>query len=290
MRWARPNKRTLIKDADAMTDYAVGDIQGCYTPLRRLLDRVDFSPSRDRLWVAGDVVNRGPESLESLRYIASLEGAAEVVLGNHDLHLLAVVLGDHPYKGKDTIEPIVQASDGAHLIHWLRHQHLTVHDEQRNLLMSHAGLPHIWSVAEAVSYGHELEAVLRGPDAAQYFREMYGNEPAGWFPEVSGMDRLRLITNYFTRMRFIAGDGSLNLAAKESPDNAPAGFAPWFDYLRDDSTQIIFGHWAALEGHTGQARYAALDTGCVWGGSLTLMNLDTQERVSCACGDDDLQA
>lgn len=269
-----------------MTDYAIGDIQGCYTQLQRLLDKVDFSPSRDCLWVAGDLVNRGPESLATLRYIASLENATKVVLGNHDLHLLAVALGGHAYKGKDTIEPIIQASDGDRLIQWLQRQHLVVHDASRDLLMSHAGLPHIWSVPEALAHGEELESVLQSPEAPDFFRQMYGNKPAAWYPDVGGMDRLRLITNYFTRMRFIAADGTLDLESKSSPDDAPAGFAPWFEYSRDDQTSLIFGHWAALEGHTGKSRYLALDTGCVWGGALTLMDLDTRERIDCECGSD----
>ncbi|TBW58879.1 symmetrical bis(5'-nucleosyl)-tetraphosphatase [Marinobacter halodurans] len=266
-----------------MTDYAVGDIQGCYDRLQDVLDIVDFSPSRDRLWVAGDLINRGPSSLATLRFIESLGSSARVVLGNHDLHLLAVALGGHAVKRKDTLQEILDAEDVDYLIGWLRRQNLAIYDADRDLFMSHAGLPHIWSVDEALGYSRELEAVLQGGDAEGYFREMYGNEPAGWQPGLTGMDRWRVITNYFTRMRFIAEDGRLDLATKDSASNGPEGFAPWFQFPRQDQTRVIFGHWAALEGRTGVDRYIALDTGCVWGGKLTLMNLDSGERVHCDC-------
>lgn len=266
-----------------MTDYAIGDIQGCYDRLRDVLAKVDFSPSRDRLWVAGDLINRGPSSLESLRYIESLGSSAVVVLGNHDLHLLAVAMGGHAIKRKDTLDDILGAPDHDHLLNWLKQQYLCVHDEARNFVMAHAGIPHIWSVDQAVSCAREVEAVLRGADAETYFQQMYGNEPARWSEELTGMDRWRVITNYFTRMRFVAEDGSLEFASKESPDEAPAGFAPWFRYQREDNVRVLFGHWAALDGKTDSNRFIGLDTGCVWGGKLTLMNLDTDEKVHCDC-------
>jgi len=266
-----------------MTDYAIGDIQGCFQPLQNLLAKVDFSPSRDRLWVAGDLINRGPESLETLRYLRTIDNAAEVVLGNHDLHLMAVAMGGHKTRNKDTLEAIFKAPDYPELLNWLRHQHLCLYDEQRDLMMAHAGLPHIWSVDDALNCACEVEAVIRGPEASGYFREMYGNEPACWDPSLTGQDRWRVITNYFTRMRFIASDGTLELETKESAGAAPEGYAPWFSYARKDSTKVIFGHWAALEGKTEDDQFHGLDTGCVWGGSLTLMNIDTQERISCDC-------
>ncbi|MDX1633576.1 MAG: symmetrical bis(5'-nucleosyl)-tetraphosphatase [Marinobacter sp.] len=266
-----------------MTDYAIGDIQGCYQPLRKLLEQVDFSPSRDRLWVAGDLINRGPESLQSLRYIESLEASAVVVLGNHDLHLLAVILGGHKLRNKDTLDDILAAPDRDRLVEWLRQQKLCVYDPDRNYFMSHAGLPHIWSVDDALGYAKELATIIRGPDAGIYFTNMYGNQPERWDRSLTSMDRWRMITNYFTRMRFIAEDGTLELSAKESAEEAPEGFAPWFSYPRQDDVRIIFGHWAALEGRTGDSRYIGLDTGCVWGGALTLMNLDTGEKTRCEC-------
>jgi len=266
-----------------MTDYAIGDIQGCYERLREVMAKVDFSPSRDRLWVAGDLINRGPSSLETLRYTESLGDAALVVLGNHDLHLLAVALGGHGFKKKDTLSEILEAPDRDRLLHWLRQQHFCVHDPRRNLVMVHAGLPHIWSVEQAMAYAGEVESVIRSEQAEEYFTYMYGNEPALWDEGLKGMERWRAITNYFTRMRFIAQDGTLELDTKEPANNAPEGFAPWFDFPRQDDTRIIFGHWAALEGRTVSEQYVALDTGCVWGGALIMMNLDTGEKIHCDC-------
>lgn len=266
-----------------MTDYAIGDIQGCYDPLKAVLAKVDFSPSRDRLWVAGDLINRGPASLQTLRYIKSLGDAAVVVLGNHDLHFLAVVLGGHGLKRKDTLEDILSAPDCDKLVSWLRQQHLCVHDSERNLMMAHAGVPHIWSAEQALIYAREVEKVIRGDQAGEYFSLMYGNKPEGWNDSLTGMDRWRVITNYFTRMRFIASDGKLELTAKESAGTAPEGFAPWFEFPRTDNLQVVFGHWAALEGKTGVERFVGLDTGCVWGGALTMMNLDTAEKIRCGC-------
>ncbi len=266
-----------------MTDYAIGDIQGCYDRLLDVLDKVDFSPSRDRLWVAGDIINRGPSSLDSLRYVANLGSSAVVVLGNHDLHLLAVALGNHDLKKKDTLQEILEAPDHRELLNWLLQQNIGVHDPERNLVMVHAGLPHIWGVDKAMALAGELEQVLRGPDVEHYFRNMYGNVPERWQDDLSGMDRLRMITNYFTRMRFIAEDGTLELTVKEAAENAPEGYAPWFSFGRPDDARVVFGHWAALRGRTGSDRYIGLDTGCVWGGQLTVMNLDSGEQIHCDC-------
>ncbi|MDY6798575.1 MAG: symmetrical bis(5'-nucleosyl)-tetraphosphatase [Pseudomonadota bacterium] len=266
-----------------MTDYAIGDIQGCHDRLLDVLDKAAFSPSRDRLWVAGDIINRGPSSLAALRYVAALGNSAVVVLGNHDLHLLAVALGGHSPRQKDTLTEILEAPDCDELVAWLRRQNLCVHDPERHLVMAHAGVPHVWTVDQAVACSREVESVIQGPDAEYYFTHMYGNEPARWSDDLSGMDRWRMITNYFTRMRFIATDGTLELAAKESADQAPEGYAPWFTYDRPDDAQIVFGHWAALEGVTHDDRFAALDTGCVWGGRLTMMNLDSGEKIHCDC-------
>ncbi|KEF30771.1 Bis(5'-nucleosyl)-tetraphosphatase, symmetrical [Marinobacter nitratireducens] len=266
-----------------MTDYAIGDIQGCYLRLLEVLERVDFSPSRDRLWVAGDLINRGPSSLDTLRYLSGLGDSAVVVLGNHDLHLLAVALGGHQVRKKDTFSDILEAPDHDELIAWLRQQNLCIHDPERNLVMAHAGIPHIWSIDQGVACAREVEAVIRGPEATEYFSHMYGNEPARWDDNLAGMDRWRIITNYFTRMRFIAEDGTLELATKESADHAPGGFAPWFQFARRDTARVVFGHWAALEGQTGNDQFVGLDTGCVWGGALTIMNLDTGEKIHCDC-------
>lgn len=266
-----------------MTDFAIGDIQGCYERLCRVLKMVDFQPGRDRLWVAGDLVNRGPESLATLRYIHSLGESARVVLGNHDLHLLAVAYGGHDLKSKDTLHDILEAPDCERLLDWLRHQHLALYDESRDLFMAHAGLPHIWTVSQALACARELESVLSRPDFGDFLSQMYGNEPDRWDDSLTGLPRLRLITNYFTRMRFIARDGTLNLTLKDSAAKAPHGFRPWFEWPRADQARVIFGHWAALEGKTNSNRYVGLDTGCVWGGALTVMNLETREKVSLPC-------
>ncbi|SOB77753.1 Bis(5'nucleosyl)-tetraphosphatase, ApaH [Marinobacter sp. LV10R510-11A] len=266
-----------------MTDYAIGDIQGCYDSLKDVLAKVDFSPSRDRLWVAGDLINRGPSSLKTLRYIESLGDSAVVVLGNHDLHFLAVALGGHALKRKDTLADILNAPDRDKLVNWLRQQNLCVHDSKRNLIMVHAGLPHIWSLEQALANAREVEKVIRGNSAPEYFAQMYGNKPECWGENLTGMDRWRVITNYFTRMRFIASDGRLELTAKDSSGTAPKGFAPWFEFPRTDDLRVVFGHWAAIEGKTGVERFIGLDTGCVWGGALTMMNLDTAEKIHCDC-------
>ena len=266
-----------------MADYAIGDIQGCYKRLLDVLAQVDFSPSRDSLWVAGDLINRGPASLATLRYLKSLQGSATMVLGNHDLHFLAVALGGHRVKKKDTLSDILEAPDCPQLIEWLRQQNISVYDGNRHVFMAHAGLPHIWGVERALELSRELEAVIRGPQAGEYFVGMYGNEPACWHDDLQGMMRWRSITNYFTRMRFIARDGDLELTTKESAGDGPKGFKPWFKFPRNDDVRVIFGHWAALEGHTGSDQFIGLDTGCVWGGALTMMNLDTGEKIHCDC-------
>ncbi|QCF27256.1 symmetrical bis(5'-nucleosyl)-tetraphosphatase [Hydrocarboniclastica marina] len=268
-----------------MTDYAVGDIQGCYEPLQRVLEKVGFDPAQDCLWVVGDIINRGPESLQSLRFVRSLGSSARVVLGNHDLHLLALVFNNQQPKRKDTLEQILEAADAVDLIDWLRMQPLAYYDLDRDLFMSHAGLPHIWSVPQALAYATEVSAVIGSSDAHAYFEHMYGNQPERWSSALTGTDRWRVITNYLTRMRFIAADGTLELTAKEDGNTGPAGFQPWFSYPRpQDQTRVVFGHWAALKGETQSERFIGLDTGCVWGGAMTLMNLDTGERSSCDCG------
>ena len=262
-----------------MSDYAIGDIHGCHDSLRALLARIGFSPDRDRLWFVGDIINRGPRSLESLRLVRSLSDNACVTLGNHDMHFLAVALGGHSPRPKDTLNDILEAPDCNELIDWYRQQNFAVYDEQRDLLMVHAGLPHLWTVADALRHGRELESVIRSDQAPHYFAAMYGNEPACWSDDLKGMPRWRAITNYFTRMRFLAKDGTLDFDAKESADAAPEGFLPWFRHPRPDSAGIVFGHWAALEGRTETPGIHGLDTGCVYGGSLTAMNLDTGELI-----------
>lgn len=261
-----------------MSEYAVGDIHGCYDSLRRLLDQLQFDPARDRLWLVGDIVNRGPDSLQALRFVRDLGESALTVLGNHDLHLLAVAMGDHSSRRQDTMSAILNAPDRDELMHWLRHQSLACYDNERDLLMVHAGVPPLWSVAETLARAAEMEVVLRGDEAKHFLHHMYGNEPERWSPELDGVARWRMITNYLTRMRFVAADGSLDLVSKS--ETAPPGYAPWFSYPRQEPTGIIFGHWAALEGRAETPGVYALDTGCVYGGTLTALNLDTRERTS----------
>jgi len=266
-----------------MAVYAVGDIQGCYDSLRCLLDKVAFNPTEDTLWVAGDLVNRGPDSLKTLRFIKSLKKSAKVVLGNHDLHLLAVGRGAQSKKRKDTFTDILSAPDLDELMDWLRHQKLMVRDKARQVAMVHAGIPHIWSIKQAREYASELEKLLKSDDCDEFLSAMYGNEPHQWSESLTGLDRYRAITNYFTRMRFIGDEGALDFNNKLGPLEAPKGYKPWFSYTRTGRTKIIFGHWAALEGRVSNPQMEGLDTGCVWGGTLTLLNLDTWVKTSCDC-------
>ena len=268
-----------------MAVYAVGDIQGCLTPLQCLLQDVDFNPSRDTLWTVGDLVNRGPASLETLRFIDSLGNACISVLGNHDLHLLACGYDRTRLRKSDTLLPILEAPDRERLLQNLRQRPLAHVDSARQTIMTHAGVPPIWTVAETRQYAAEVEAVLRCDQQLPWFLdEMYGNEPARWDPQLDGTRRLRVITNYLTRMRFCKPDGTLDLKSKEGPGDAPKGYSPWFKLpRREPDIQIIFGHWAALEGKVEVPGIHGLDTGCVWGNQLTLMNVDSGERYPCTC-------
>ena len=264
-----------------MASYVIGDVQGCYKTLLRLLDEIAFDPDKDKLWFAGDLVNRGPDSLNTIRLVKEI--ASKVVLGNHDLHLLACYFGkDSSPRRKDTFGDILDAPDCDELMEWLRHQPLAVWNKKRSIFMSHAGLPHIWSPEKALKLSKEVNRVIRGKNARAFFDEMYGNEPDCWGGKLEGMARLRVITNYLTRMRFITPKGNLDFAAKESVDSAPLGYRPWFEHPRKDpATRIVFGHWAALGGETGNPDIVATDTGCVWGGSLTAVNLKNWKRISC---------
>lgn len=252
--------------------YAIGDIQGCYDPLRELIDALPYDANNDRLWFVGDLVNRGPKNLETLEYVRSLGSKATVVLGNHDLHLLAIVFGGKNPQKNDTFQDVLESPKCDELCHWLRHQPL-IHCEA-DKVMVHAGIPHIWTVEKALEYAQEVEHTLRGAYYASYFEQMYGRFPDQWHPDLSGMDRLRIITNYLTRMRFIATDGHLEFAHKEGLATCPEGFKGWFEYPRPDSQNIVFGHWAALEGKTSDPQAIATDTGCVWGRELTAVRLE----------------
>jgi bis(5'-nucleosyl)-tetraphosphatase (symmetrical) len=271
-----------------MAVYAVGDLQGCLQPLKCLLEHVAFEPGKDQLWLVGDLVNRGPESLETLRFIYAMRDSVVCVLGNHDLHLLAAGRNIERLKKGDTLREILNAPDAEQLLQWLRQQKLMHYDEQRNIALVHAGIPPQWTLKKALRCAQEVETALRDDNLYEPFLDgMYGNEPAKWDKDLHGVTRLRVITNYFTRMRFCTSEGKLDLKGKDAPDTAPPGYAPWFRH-KDRKTKglgIIFGHWAALEGHCNEPGVYALDTGCVWGGAMSMLNVDTRQMHRCECDD-----
>ncbi|WP_047337962.1 symmetrical bis(5'-nucleosyl)-tetraphosphatase [Pseudomonas protegens] len=269
-----------------MATYAVGDLQGCLEPLQCLLEQVAFDPARDRLWLVGDLVNRGPQSLETLRYLYSIRHSLVCVLGNHDLHLLAAWRNVERLKKSDTLREILEAPDCEELLQWLRQQKLMHYDEARNIAMVHAGIAPQWSLKKAQKCAAEVEEALRDDNLLDPFLDgMYGNDPAKWDSDLKGVTRLRVITNYFTRMRFCTSDGKLDLKSKEGLDTAPPGYAPWFSHKerKTRDLKIIFGHWAALEGRCNEPGIFALDSGCVWGGAMTLLNVDSGTRLTCDC-------
>ena len=273
-----------------MATWVVGDVQGCRKPLKKLLKRVDFDWDRDVLWSTGDIVNRGPKCLKTLRYFYKHRDRVQMVLGNHDLHLLAVAAGVRKMGRSDTLGEILAAEDRDTLLNWLRQQPL-LHQEHGFTLV-HAGIPPQWSIGETAQRAREVESVLRGPDPTGFFAAMYGNEPALWSDDLKGLERLRVITNYLTRMRYCYADGQLDLVSK-GPLDAPGGPAAedealdaWFNHAHRKSAddRVIFGHWASLSGETSSANAIGLDTGCVWGRHLSLYCLETGERVAESCG------
>ena len=263
-----------------MAIYAIGDLQGCYDPFRRLLDKLEFDPDSDRLWLTGDLVNRGPQSLKTLRYVHSLGAAAVTVLGNHDLHLLALGhetrYSDSHY---DSMWKILSASDGGELLHWLRHRPLAHYDESIDTLMVHAGLPPQWSVRKALKRAAEVEKLLRSKRHLWLLKHMYGNRPRLWSGDLKGAARARFIVNAFTRTRMIYKDGRLNFTHNGPPDKARKGLIPWFEAKepRWAGTRIVFGHWSAL-GLVIDEQKICVDTGCVWGRKLTAVRLDKKSK------------
>ncbi len=266
-----------------MVDYAIGDIQGCYEPLLRLLDQLKFDDRSDRLWFVGDLVNRGPQSLEVLRFIKKLPIAPHITLGNHDLHFLANLFGQSAWhNADDTLAALLEAPDKEDLGHWLRHQPLLCYDKVLNIVMCHAGIPPTWDLKTAMAAATELEHTLRADDFRLFLSNLYGNEGDKSLHELTGLPRLRFICNGLTRMRFCDALGHLALSYKGSPKNAPKNLYPW--YLTPNRIPIepdlIFGHWAALEGISLDKRIHALDTGCYWGGALTALCLQDKRRFS----------
>lgn len=266
-----------------MPDYAIGDIQGCYDPLLRLLDHIQFNERSDRLWFVGDLVNRGPQSLAVLRFVKNLPLAPYVTLGNHDLHLLSRLFTDSPRQNQDdTLDDILAAPDRDDLGHWLRHQSILHHEEPLNVVMCHAGIAPVWDLTQAKQLAGELEQVLSGPDFREFLAHMYGNSPDRWSDDLRGMERLRLITNYCTRMRFCDAQGRLLLHHKGTIAATSTEMLPWFAVpnRRVVEADIVFGHWAALQGHSPHPSIHAIDTGCLWGGALTALRLQDKRRFS----------
>ena len=270
-----------------MATLAIGDIQGCFDSFRRLLDICHFDPARDRLWLVGDLVNRGPKSLKTLRLIKSLGSAAQIVLGNHDLYLLMVAEGGAKFRGKDdTLQGILDAKDREELLDWLRHQPLCY--TEGNYCMVHAGLLPQWSAIQARELSREVEKVLQGPNYREFILNLWGSEPASWSNELSGWQRLRVIVNAMTRMRFCTPDGVMEFKTKGELVNAPAGHLPWFEVPNRQSADsvLVTGHWSAL-GLQITPNRLALDSGCLWGGHLTAVRLENRRvfQVDCLPGE-----
>lgn len=259
-----------------MSTYIIGDLQGCYDTLRQLLDLLRFDPAHDRLWFAGDLINRGPQSLQTLRFVSGLGPAARTVMGNHDLHLLAVAHGGR--KGRrDTLSEILAAPDRDALLDWLRRQPLLLETADGSAAVLHAGLPPQWDMAQARACAHEVEAVLGGDNYVDLLAGMYGDEPAAWSEGLRGMQRLRFIVNCYTRLRYCDENGRADFTPKGAPGTQPAGLLPWFavPHRRSRETTLIFGHWSTLgQVHWPAYRVYGLDTGAVWGGSLTALRLE----------------
>jgi bis(5'-nucleosyl)-tetraphosphatase (symmetrical) len=265
-----------------LADYAIGDLQGCFAPLERLLEKIGFSRRRDRLWFVGDLVNRGPESLECLRFVRSLGERAVCVLGNHDLHLVCVAEGIEKPRPLDTLAPVLAAPDGEEMVDWLRGRPL-LHVEGKVALV-HAGLLPEWSVADASRLASEVEHALRGRGYRKLLKRMYGNLPDRWDESLEGAERLRVIINAMTRLRVVDAAGRMVLKYKGEPGEAMAGWTPWFEVAgrRSADHDIVCGHWSAL-GLRVQPGLMALDSGCVWGRSLTAIRLADRVLYSVPC-------
>ncbi|MGG9845285.1 bis(5'-nucleosyl)-tetraphosphatase (symmetrical) ApaH [Klebsiella pneumoniae] len=262
-----------------MSTYLIGDVHGCYDELIALLAQVEFDPRRDTLWLTGDLVARGPGSLEVLRYVKSLGDSVRLVLGNHDLHLLAVFAGISRNKPKDRLKPLLEAPDADELLNWLRRQPLLQVDEEKKLAMAHAGITPQWDLETAQQCARDVEAVLSSDSYPFFLDAMYGDMPNHWSNELSGLARLRFISNAFTRMRYCFPNGQLDMYSKEAPEDAPAPLKPWFAIPGPVSNaySIAFGHWASLEGRGTPEGIYALDTGCCWGGELTCLRWEDKQ-------------
>jgi bis(5'-nucleosyl)-tetraphosphatase (symmetrical) len=258
-------------------NYLLGDLQGCAGALDRLLEKIDFSPSRDHLYVLGDLVNRGPGSLATLRRLRGLGAAATCVLGNHDWHLLAVAAGVRPRHRSDTLDDVLDAPDREAWLDWVRQRRMAVH--AHGWLMLHAGVVPQWDLALTLALAADLEQALRERPPREFLTAMFGNQPLRWYDALAGDARLRFTLNVLTRTRFVAADGTLEFRTKDGADAAPAGYMPWFDVpgRRSVGTPIAFGHWSSL-GLVERADLLGIDTGCVWGGKLTAVRIDGAQR------------
>ena len=273
-----------------MATYAIGDIQGCFDELIVLLEKIKFQTDRDKLWICGDIINRGPKSLETLNFVYSIRENCNITLGNHDLHFLAVAEGTKKISRSDTFQDLLESKNLKVYLKWIKGLPFHHIEEIKNngviktYVMTHAGIPPHWSKEDLESYSSELKETLLGPESINLLKNMYGNVPNHPSMCTSEIERLRLNINYLTRMRFCSGDGSLDLENKGKPHQAPPEMKPWFDWnlkILQDPVQILFGHWAALEGITGKKNVTALDTGCVWGKRLSALRLEDNRIFAC---------
>ena len=267
------NTGEMEKTISAMPLYLIGDVQGCDEALERLVRKIDFSPSRDTLYLLGDLVNRGPDSAGVLRRLMAFGASAHCLLGNHDLSLLAVAHGQRAPHRNDTMDSVLQAADSGPLLEWLRHQRMAI--SAHGILMVHGGVLPQWDVDQALTLAAEVEAVLRGSGIVDFLAQMYGNEPAQWDDSLEGAPRLRVIVNALTRLRFCSPQGEMDLRASGGLRDAPPGYLPWFDVPNRKTTgaTVAFGHWSTL-GYLRRPGIISLDTGCVWGGCLSALKLD----------------
>lgn len=265
-----------------MATYAVGDIQGCYHSFLQLLDEISFDPSRDQLWLVGDIINRGANSLEVLRWVVAHREQVICVLGNHDLHALVVAAGFVRMHRSDTLQALLHADDRDELLDWLRHQKM-LHAEQ-GYIMVHAGLLPEWTMEQALALSKEVEHALQGVEHRTFLRHMYGNQPTRWHDNLEGIDRLRVITNAMTRLRICRADGEMEFHYKATLSGIPDGYMPWFDVpdRKTRSEVVIFGHWSAL-GLQQRNNVVALDTGCLWNGKLTAFRLNDHAIFQVPC-------
>ncbi|HCU05363.1 MAG TPA: diadenosine tetraphosphatase [Coxiellaceae bacterium] len=268
-----------------MSTYAIGDVQGCYEELQSLLALITFIPKKDRLWFVGDLINRGPNSLLVLRFIRELGDRQITVLGNHDLHGMAVAIDSSKSRPHDNFSDFLQAPDKLELIDWMRNQKILHYDESLNAILVHAGIYPKWHLKEAIKYAKEFETMLQSDQFEIELKNMYGDQSEQWNPASTGIDRYRFFINAFTRMRYCYVDGQLNLTEKGVLGSQPNDLYPWFSMPGRTPIQprIIFGHWASLNGVTHQPNIEAIDTGCSWGHTLTALRLEDNKRFAvCA--------